>query len=63
MAIQTYPKHGADFLHDASSEININYIKMCLNFLIKTHFIYAKPFSIIPLVLNEMSFIGLRKCF
>lgn len=61
MAVKMYPNHGADLLHDASSEKNINYIKMWLKQISLMWNTY--PFSITPLVVNKMSFIGLRKCF
>jgi hypothetical protein len=34
MVVKMYPNHGADFLHDASSETNINYIQLCLSFVV-----------------------------
>jgi hypothetical protein len=40
------PQAWDRFLHDASSEINIKYIKMWLNFVILTHFTYSTYYAL-----------------
>ena len=59
------PQSWGRFLHDASSEKYIDYIKMGQFFYLSTFHIHKilSPSGIIPLAVNNMSVTGLKKCF